>query len=121
MRRMGKQKQITPRQATAIMASTIVGVGILTLPREVTAAAGSDGHLATILGDLAALILAFLTKLGMRPGQSLVEYSDLVLGRFLGKILSAAFIIYWLLLAAIIVRIFGEMVITTILTNTPWR
>lgn len=121
MRRMDKKKQITPRQATAIMASTIIGVGILTLPREVTAAAGSDGHLATLLGGILAIfILIFLTRLGMRfPNQTLIEYNDLILGRFLGKLLSLAFIIYWLLIAAITVRIFGEMVITAILTNTP--
>ncbi|MGB3932689.1 MAG: GerAB/ArcD/ProY family transporter [bacterium] len=118
---MAKDKQITPRQITAILASTILGAGILTLPREVAAAAGSDGHLATLLGGiLATLLLLLLTRLGLRfPQQTLMEYSDLILGRFLGKILSISFIIYWLLLAAIVVRIFGEMVITAVLTRTP--
>ena len=107
---MAKDKQITPRQITAILASTILGAGILTLPREVAAAAGSDGHLATLLGGiLATLLLLLLTRLGLRfPQQTLMEYSDLILEPVPGK--NPQYLLYhlWLLLAAIVVRIFGE-------------
>ncbi|NLP17879.1 MAG: GerAB/ArcD/ProY family transporter [Firmicutes bacterium] len=116
-----KGNQITPLQGAAIVASSLIGVGILTLPREVAAAAGTDGPLATLLGGaIAALLLVLLTKLGLRfPGHSLIEYSSIILGGIVGKLLALAFIIYWFLLTAALVRIFGEMVITAILTNTP--
>ena len=94
-----KGNQITPLQGAAIVASSLIGVGILTLPREVAAAAGTDGPLATLLGGaIAALLLVLLTKLGLRfPGHSLIEYSSIILGGIVGKLLALAFIIYWFL------------------------
>ncbi|NLJ33253.1 MAG: GerAB/ArcD/ProY family transporter [Firmicutes bacterium] len=116
-----RKNQITSLQAAAIVASSIIGVGILTLPREVAAAAGTDGPLATLLGGgIAALLLLLLTKLGLRfPRHSLMEYSNMILGAILGRLLSLLFLVYWFLLTAILVRTFGEMVITAILPNTP--
>ncbi len=121
---MGKtkeEKQITSIQAAAILASSVIGVGILTLPREVATAAGTDGPLATLLGGIiAALLLVLFTRLGLRfPHRSLVEYSSIILGSIPGKLLALAFVAYWFLLTAALVRIFGEMVITAILPNTP--
>lgn len=120
-RKDNRENQITPLQSAAIVASSVIGVGILTLPREVAAAAGTDGPLATLLGGaIAALLLVLLTKLGQRfPRYSLIEYSSIILGTIPGKVLALAFISYWFLLTSALVRIFGEMVITTILTNTP--
>lgn len=118
---MGRGKQISPRQAAGIITSVLIGVGILTLPREITAAAGTDAHLATLLGGLAAtLLIIFFTRLAMRfPEHSLIEYSSLVLGKVPGKVLGGLFIIYWFLLTSAVARVFGEMVIAAVLTRTP--
>ena len=64
--------------------------------------------------------MLLLTKLGLRfPRHSLMEYSNMILGAILGRLLSLLFLVYWFLLTAILVRTFGEMVITAILPNTP--
>lgn len=123
---------ITPRQSASLIASSIIGVSVLALPRLTAQYALEAGWLATIAGALVGIIATFfLTRLGLRfPYMSIVEYSKVILGsekklvgRVIGKILTfpivVAFFAYWLISSAIVSRSFGEVVVGSVLTNTP--
>lgn len=125
------QLVISPRQSGCIIANTLIGVAVLTLPRVVTHQAEEAGWLSLLLGALFSTIILFiLTNLSFRfPQQTILEYTTALFspkqkGKFRwGYLVSIPiifiFIIYLLLTAALVKRTFGEVVVTAVLTNTP--
>lgn len=117
------------RQSSAIIASTLIGVGVLTLPRVTAESVGEGAWIAAISGALLAMLaMAVIVKLSNRfAGQSIVEFTARILGpakhplvgRILGFPLFLAFFLFWATSTALVARTFGEVVITTVLTKTP--
>ena len=118
---MEKTPTITVLQAAAILISSIIGVGVLPLPLFAVRAADSGAPLVTLLGILIASFgLVFLTLLGMRfPTQSIIQYSEVLLGKWLGKIGTLLILSFFALLTSLAAREFGEVVVTSVLKRTP--
>lgn len=114
-------RQITMIQAAIILISTIIGVGVLPLPLFAVRAADAGGPLATLLAVLIACIGLFLvTLLGMRfPTQSIIEYSERLIGKWPARLGSVIVICFFALLTALTAREFGEVVVTSVLRKTP--
>ncbi|GAX91945.1 GerAB/ArcD/ProY family transporter [Effusibacillus lacus] len=114
-------REITVMQATAILISTIIGVGLLPLPRFPVETADTAGPFVTLLGILLAFVgLWLITVLGMRfPNQSIIRYSEDVLGKWAGRTGSVLVILFFAVLTALASREFGEVVITSVLRRTP--
>jgi len=114
-------RQITMIQAAAVLISTIIGVGVLPLPLFAVRAAGTGAPLVTVLGILIASVgLWTITKLGMRfPNQSIIQYSEEIIGKWLAWVGCVMIIIFFSLLTSLAAREFGEVVITTVLKRTP--
>ncbi|WP_079908464.1 GerAB/ArcD/ProY family transporter [Paenibacillus sp. 32352] len=120
---------MTVRQSSWLIASTIIGVGVLTLPRSSVHYARESGWLSTILGALLSMLAMYIIALLAKrfPYQSVVEYSRSILGSSkypaVGRILSLLFLlpyyVYWVISTAIVARTFGEVVVTTVLIKTP--
>lgn len=116
-------------QVMSLITSTIIGVGVLTLPRTVTETAHQSGWISVIIGGcLGAAILWLILKLGKRfEGLGLINISEEVLGaknhKRLGRILTFPFILlfllYWMSTTAGVARTFGEVVVTAVLIRTP--
>ncbi|USG67989.1 spore germination protein [Brevibacillus ruminantium] len=118
---METPREITLLQATAVLISTIIGVGILSLPLFAARAADSGAPLLTLFGcAIAFLSLFLLSSLGKRfPRKSIIHYSEAILGVWLGRLGSIAIILFFAMLSALTAREFGEVVITTVLRSTP--
>jgi spore germination protein len=118
---MEKPKTITAFQATAILISTIIGVGVLPLPRFAARAADSGAPLVTLLGVIIGFIgLCIITILGMRfPGKSIILYSEQIIGRWAAMIGSITIILFFTILTSLAAREFGEVVVTAVLRETP--
>ncbi|GAA4842106.1 endospore germination permease [Paenibacillus vulneris] len=114
-------RQITKIQATTILVSTIIGVGILPLPLFAVREAGSAAPLVTLLGTLLAFTgLWLITILGIRfPNQSIVEYSPAIIGKWPAAVGSLLIIGFFAVLTSLTAREFGEVVITAVLKRTP--
>jgi spore germination protein len=114
-------RQITVIQGAAILISTIIGVGVLPLPRFAVEAADTGAPLVTFLGLLLACIgLGLITLLGMRfPNKSIVQYSEDILGKWTGRLGSVFIISFFAILTALAAREFGEVVIASVLRRTP--
>jgi spore germination protein len=114
-------RQITAIQAAAILISTIIWVGVLPRPLFAVRAADTGAPLATLLAVIIAFIgLWLLTKLGMRfPNQSIIHYSERLLGKWPARIASVLIIAFFALLTSLAAREFGEVVITSVLKKTP--
>ena len=118
---MNDHGKITSNQLMAIMFTTIIGFGLLTLPRAVTEAAGPDGWLLVLAGGVVAIIISiFISRLGlMFPGKTVVEYSGDVITKPLGIIFSLGFFIYYVLFCAFEARVFAEITKQFLLDRTP--
>jgi len=114
-------RTVTVIEATAILISTIIGVGVLALPRLAAEADNSGAPLITVLGILVAFGgLSFITVLGMRfPNESIIEYGERILGKWPARIGSGLIIVFFIVLTGLGAREFSPVVVTSVLTNTP--
>lgn len=119
----------TGSQVMSLITSSIIGVGVLTLPRTVTEKAHQSGWISVILGGLIGVVgLWFILKIAQRfQGKGFISMAQEVLGSakhpVVGKILIfpiiLVFILYWLVTTAGVARTFGEVVVTAVLIRTP--
>ncbi|WP_040209022.1 GerAB/ArcD/ProY family transporter [Neobacillus jeddahensis] len=118
---MGDPKEITTLQATTIIISTIIGVGVLPLPLFAVRAGETGAPLVTLLGILlAATGLFILTYLGMRhPQKTIITYSHDIIGKWLGRFCSIFVIVFFYILTGLAAREFGEVVVSAVLRETP--
>ncbi|WP_326998677.1 GerAB/ArcD/ProY family transporter [Cohnella kolymensis] len=118
---MDNTRKITVIQATAVLISTIIGVGILALPRFAVQTAETGAPLVTLLGILVASAgLWLITVLGVRfPSKTIVQYSEEIIGKWLARFGSLLIIGFFAILTSLAAREFGEVVVTTVLRNTP--
>lgn len=116
-----KSRQVTVTQAAAILVSTIIGVGVLPLPLFAVRAGDSAAPLVTLLGMAVAFLgLALITWLGMRfPEHSIFQYSNFIIGKWLGMLGSVIVILFYAILTSLTAREFGEVVVTSVLKTTP--
>jgi spore germination protein len=116
-----KEGKVTERQFSAIIINTILGVGILTLPREAVSFADNAGIISVILASLLSLInLLIIIRLGLKfPDKTIFEYLQILLGKILGKIISFFIICYWFVFTAFVIRTFSELIVTAVLPKTP--
>ena len=118
---MEKNNRVSNRQLQALIITTSIGVGILSLPSSVADIMGNTGWLAILLGGLATLpFIYIMNKLGeMYRGKIFYDYGKEVVGNIIFKIFSSIYLIYFLVLLAFIVRVFGEVIKAFLLDNTP--
>lgn len=114
-------KEITVIQATTILISTIIGVGLLALPLFAVETADTGAPLVTLMGiAIASLGLGLITLLGIRhPKKSLIRYGEDILGKWPGRLSSVFVILFFAILTGLTSREFGAVVITAILKQTP--
>lgn len=118
---MDKTRQITVIQTAAILVSTIIGVGVLPLPLFAVNAMDSGAPLITFIAVLVGFVsLLLLSLLGMRfPRQTIVQYGETLIGKWPGRMGSALIIVFFAVLTSLTAREFGEVVVTSVLKNTP--
>ena len=83
--------------------------------------AGRDTWLSILVGMIfiVPVYLIYCRILFLFPGKDLIEILELVFGRLIGKLLSLIFIWYAFHLGALVMRDFGEFVVTMALPETP--
>ncbi|WP_010273176.1 GerAB/ArcD/ProY family transporter [Paenibacillus senegalensis] len=114
-------REITMMQAITVIVSSIIGVGVLALPLFAVQAANSGAPLVTLLGSLLATFgLSLIAMLGMRfPDQSIILYSEVIIGKWLALLGNLAIFFFFAMLTSLTAREFGEVVVTSVLKNTP--
>jgi spore germination protein len=118
---MKLHRQVTVFEGISVVACTVIGVGVLALPRFAAEAAGSGAPLVALTGTFLGLIgLCVITVLGMRfPNESIVTYSQRVVGKWVARLGTVCIICFFAILSALAAREFGEVVIASILPRTP--
>lgn len=112
---------ITSKQLIFIMIGAMLGSGILGLPRLAAKDAGQDAWFAVILGSLFPFISLSLVRILYKKnsGSSYVDICRRICGRYLGNFFSLLLAAYSVITAAILLRIFIEVVSMFLLRATP--
>ncbi|MGN7454896.1 GerAB/ArcD/ProY family transporter [Paenibacillus pasadenensis] len=112
---------ISSFQLGAVVASSILGIGVLTLPRLAALAVDSGAPLLTFAGMTAGMLfLAGLAWLMSRhPGSSLFRFSEQLIGKAPARVFNGLLILYFLVVTGITARQFGEAVVQVLLQKTP--
>lgn len=112
---------ITSKQLIYIIVGATIGVGMLTLPDTVGREAKQDTWMAVGVGALLPLTgLLMISLMASRlPNLTLAEYAERVLGKWLGKLLTMVFIFYSIAYAALVARIFVNILKIYLFPITP--
>jgi len=112
--------RVSTWQMFIIVISTINAIEVLIFPRELAIDVGPDGWVVLIGGHLLATVsLFFIIKLGLLfPDETFADYTPKIVGKFFGSILVLLAVAFWLLVAARILRQFGDFM-RLILEQTP--
>ncbi|MED4753827.1 endospore germination permease [Brevibacillus choshinensis] len=116
-------------QQTSLITSTLIGVGVLTLPRTTTSRLFEAGWMAPLVSSIWVFLSVWMIASLSRqfPGKTFIEYSPIIwgsakrpqLGRWLSLPWVLGYLLYMYVSTAIVSRIFGEVVVTSVLLDTP--
>ncbi|WP_338472917.1 endospore germination permease [Niallia sp. XMNu-256] len=118
---MIEKGRISYLELALIMYSTVVATAILYIPYITAQHAKRDLWLSPIWGSLSGfLIVMIIIKLSkLYPGKTLIEYGEMILGRFLGKIVAFIYLFFLLHNTALAFREYGEFIESAFLHKTP--
>lgn len=113
--------KISSNQMMFILLTTIIGVGILSLPRNVAEKAGTDGWILIILGGITACILTTISVklVNMFTNKTIVEFGRELITTPVSNVVSIILFTYFVIFSAFEVRIFAEVVKMFLLDDTP--
>lgn len=114
--------KITSTQASIFLTNSVLGAGILTLPRGVVEIVNTpDVWLSVLLGGLVVLGVIFvMVKLSQQfPGLTIYQYARLIVGKIPGGVLCSLLILYFLVIAGFEARVLAEIMVFFLLEGTP--
>ncbi|PFA70730.1 hypothetical protein CN378_00215 [Bacillus sp. AFS015802] len=115
------QINLTSIQLVFFIIQTQIGVGVLGLPFSVFMVSKADGWISVLLaGFVVQIIIVVLWLLGRRfPKKSLFQYSRNLMGKVVGSIINIAYILYGVLVTALILMYATAIIKTWVLPLTP--
>ncbi|MGP7818884.1 GerAB/ArcD/ProY family transporter [Niallia sp. 01092] len=118
---MLEKGKIESKQFTVLVFMFTTGSSLLLAPSMVASESKQDAWLAAIFGVVVGVLLTWLYQtLGNRySDMTLVEYSEKILGKWIGKVIALLFFTFPFLLAALVLRNIGDFMTTQIMPETP--
>lgn len=118
---MNTKPKISTNQIKGLIVSTVIGVGVLSLPSELANAVGLDGWIPIILSGIimVPIIIIMVKTFDYYPGMNLFEISEIILGPIFSILYQLIFLVYKIVLLAFVSRILGEVVKSFLLIATP--
>lgn len=115
------KQRISSSQYALLLFLTIITTAVLYVPSITAREAKQSAWLVPILASGAGFFSLWLVlRLGQRfPGQTLIQYSTNIVGKFLGKILGLGYILFFHVFSFLIMRQFMEAMKISLLENTP--
>ncbi|MNO57199.1 Spore germination protein YndE [compost metagenome] len=113
--------KISGLQMYWLMISNVVGLAMLYSLSQTVAQAQQDAWISVALAGIIGHGVAFLAvKLSLlHPDQSFIQYSQTILGKWLGKIIVIPYFMMWLSVNGMILRDSSEFVYIALFDKTP--
>jgi spore germination protein (amino acid permease) len=108
---MKNRAEITPGQFSFLIMKSMFGIGYVSLPRDVQMVAKGGSFLSVFFaGLIVQLFLLIMWTLNKRfPTKTLFEFVPEILGKFLGKVISILYILYFLLVSSLVLDIYSRI------------
>lgn len=118
---MNKDPKISHLHLRGLTVSSVIGVGVLSLPNALASSMGTDGWIAILLsGLLITLIFLMYTLIfKLHPGKDFFQIVKETLGSFIFNIVMLIFLGYLIVLLALVARNLGELIKIILLQTTP--
>lgn len=118
---MIEKGKISAFQMAIMMNPTIVATAVLLVPAITVEHAKQDLWISPIWAVFIGFIVVFISyQLNkLYPNESIIEYSNHIIGQIPGKILGFIYTIFYFHINGIIIREYGEFVVGTFLPYTP--
>lgn len=115
------KNEITTIQYVLLIHGTQVGIGVLTMPRELASIAGTDGWMSIVLGWGIAVVASLLLLNAMKhyPDKTIVEILPLLLGKWLGNTAVVLIALYCLFGAVTVFAYSVSLINIWLLSQTP--
>ncbi|WP_336790460.1 GerAB/ArcD/ProY family transporter [Paenibacillus sp. MMO-177] len=114
--------KITSSQAALVLNNSMLGAGILTLPRSVSETVKTpDSWISVLMGGLIImLVVTLMVKLSLRfPGKTVYQYTQILAGRYPGILWCLLLILYYIVIAGFEIRAMSEVTMFYLLEGTP--
>ncbi|WP_445487807.1 GerAB/ArcD/ProY family transporter [Niallia sp. 03133] len=118
---MLEKQKISALQMAMLMQPTITATAILVVPAITGNYAGRDMWMSPIIGSIMGFATLFIIyALHKRfPNETLIEYSEKIMGPFLGKVAGLAYLFFVFHACGIITRQYTDFIINSFLPTTP--
>lgn len=113
--------KISSRQFMLLVIFFTIGNSTLFIPTILATLTKQDAWITSILGlGVGALLVLLYNKTGKYfPNMTVVQYSEQILGKWFGKIVSFLFCSFTFMLSGLVIRNIADFVSTFLITNTP--
>lgn len=114
--------KISTSQTSIFITNTLLGAGLLTLPRSVTEAVQTpDAWISVLLGGVSIILVALvMVKLSQQfPNNTVFQYSKRIIGTIPAAFLCLLLITYFIIVAGFEARIMAEVTQFYLLEGTP--
>ncbi|EFM09082.1 spore germination protein [Paenibacillus curdlanolyticus YK9] len=118
---MMEKGKISAAQLACMMYLSLQATATLASPALVYGISQNDMYLTPLLGCLGGFLTVYIAMFLQRqyPGQTLVQYSESILGPWLGKLASLSFLLVCLLMNAYQLRQFSELMNLAFMALSP--
>lgn len=113
--------KISSLQMAMLLYPAIIATAILSIPAFTAKYAGNDVWLSPIIASSIGFLAVFIAvKLyHYYPGKTIIQTSEEILGRILGKIIGFLFLSFYIEMSGNIARTYSEFLVTSFLPKTP--
>lgn len=114
-------KYLTNRQISLLLFAVIVGYGIVNLPKNVVESTGTGGWITLIINTLFFMFIAYVITYIQFNNENkiLYEYTSEMYGKHIATAITILYIVYFMVIASLILRMYSEVLRLIFLNNTP--
>ena len=120
---MKRETKISNIQIKALIVSSIIGVGVLSLPNQLANAMDKDGWIAILLTALLIfpIVLVMIQIFEDNPNKDIFQIGNETFGKPLFTLCLVIYLAYYIAISAYIARTLGELIKAFLLFQTPIR
>ena len=113
--------KISSLQMVMMIYSTVIATAIISTPAIVAKYAKNDFWISPILASLTGFVTVYIVceLHKLYPKQTVMEYSEQIVGRIAGKMISLLIPLFCLLATGYMLRDYSEFLVSAYLTDTP--
>lgn len=115
------ESNLSVRQFNILIMGFVIGSSILLAPSMLAAESKQDAWLAGVIGLAGGMaVIILLNALGQRfPQMTLMEYTEVIMGRWLGMLFNIIFFLFVLSLTVALIKYMVDFISTLIMPETP--